>query len=74
MLDPKFKYRVMIPASAHWTETEPWLMVHVGEWNERWYRIHDDMAAMVVGAGEDIQREYWFTDERDAFIFKLKWS
>lgn len=70
MIDPKFKYQVF--SNAHWSETEPWLLEHIGEWDKKWYRIHDDIAMVVVG-GDSVAREYWFTDERDAFLFKLRW-
>ena len=56
---------------SHYTECEPWLLEHVGEWNITWWRDFPDMAVAVTveGPHEDC---YWFANDRDAMMFRLK--
>jgi hypothetical protein len=62
---------VAVKTYAHYTECEPWCLANIGEWNAAWWRDFPDIAAMVLAEGphEDC---YWFTNERDALMFRLK--
>jgi hypothetical protein len=58
----------------HYTECEPWLKDTVGEWNVLWWRDFPDIA-MSVALGQVPQPDcYWFKNEQDAVIFKLKFA
>ena len=65
--------RLTIPVKTytHWTECEPWCQVYVGVCNETWWKDFPDMAMAVVveGPHEDC---YWFANEKDALMFRLK--
>ena len=58
---------------SHYAECEPWLLEHVGEWNITWWRDFPDIAMVVVveGPHEDC---YWFANDRDAMMFRLKFK
>jgi hypothetical protein len=64
---------LVIPVKTyrHYSECEPWLLEHVGEWNIAWWRDFPDMAmaTIVEGPHEDC---YWFANDRDAMMFRLK--
>ena len=52
-------------------EVEQWCLDNIGEWNETWYKLGQDPMASLTG---DISNQYYFTDEKSAILFKLKWS
>jgi hypothetical protein len=53
-------------------EVEAWCIDHVGEWNEDWFRLRHDIAA-VLGSGNHKQH-YFFKTEQDCTMFMLRWS
>jgi hypothetical protein len=56
---------------SHYSECEPWCLEHVGEWNKAWWRDFPDIMASVITQGphEDC---YWFANNKDAMMFRLK--
>ena len=59
---------------SHYTECEPWLLEHIGPWNQVWWRDFQDLA-MSVALGEVPQPDcYWFEREQDAVMFRLKFT
>jgi hypothetical protein len=66
-------HRLAIPVKtySHYSECEPWCLANVGAWNEDWWRDFPDIMASVITQGphEDC---YWFHNERDALMFRLK--
>ena len=62
---------VPVKTYSHYSECEPWLLAKVGDWNAAWWRDFPDIAMSVIveGPHEDC---YWFTNERDAMMFRLK--
>ena len=67
--------RLTIPVKtySHYNECEPWCLANVGAWNIAWYRDFPDIATVVLASGpyEDC---YWFYNERDAMMFRLKFK
>ena len=59
--------------SHHYSEIEPWLREHVGEFDREWYRFGTDIALGIV-AGAPLYDYYRFRDEQAAVLFGLKWS
>jgi hypothetical protein len=65
---------VPVKTSAHYTECEPWCTVNIGGWNEAWWRDFPDMAISVVLGQVPQPETYWFTTERDALMFTLRFA
>lgn len=59
--------------SHHYSEIEPWMQEHVGEFDQEWYRYGTDIALGIV-AGVPLYDYYRFRDEKHAVLFQLKWS
>ena len=64
---------VPVTTYSHYSECEPWCLEHIGEWNAAWWRDFPDIAMVVVveGPHEDC---YWFTNEQDAIMFRLRFK
>jgi hypothetical protein len=64
---------LVIPVKTyrHYSECEPWLLENIGEWNIAWWRDFPDMTMTMIAEGphEDC---YWFANDRDAMMFRLK--
>ena len=66
--------KLVIPVKTytHYTECEPWCQANIGEWNVDWWKDFQDIA-MSVALGEGTQPDcYWFSNERDALMFRLR--
>ena len=58
---------------THYSQCDHWLLSNIGEWNVAWWRDFPDTAASVLG--EVPQPDcYWFTSEKDAVMFSLKFK
>ena len=68
-MNPKLIY----PATTlhPYIEVEEWCLENIGEWNVTWYKLGQDPLADLIG---DMTSQYYFTDEKSAILFKLKWS
>jgi hypothetical protein len=64
---------IPVKTYSHYSECEPWCLSNIGEWNVAWWRDFPDIAAIVLasGAHEDC---YWFANEKDAIMFRLKFK
>jgi hypothetical protein len=62
---------IPVKTYTHYTECEPWCLTNIGVWNEVWWKDFPDiaMAVIVEGPHEDC---YWFANERDALMFRLR--
>lgn len=56
----------------HHDQVVPWCEANIGEFDRDWYRYGTDIASGVVGW--EPCDYYRFRREKDAVIFKLKWS
>ena len=56
---------------THYSLCEPWCLANIGEWNIDWWKDFPDIAAAIVveGPHEDC---YWFHNEQNALMFRLK--
>jgi hypothetical protein len=52
-------------------EVEQWCLDHVGPWKDTWYKLGQDMAAVIV---DYRTQEYWFKFEEDRLMFVLRWG
>jgi hypothetical protein len=50
----------------------PWLKANIGEFDLNWYRLGSDIANGVLDT--QMPDLYRFGTERDAILFRLKWS
>jgi hypothetical protein len=69
--DQRFPYECR--TSHHYSEVEPWLRDHVGQFDQAWYRYGSDIAMGIV-AGAPLYDYYRFRDAEAAVLFKLRWS
>jgi hypothetical protein len=68
-MNPKLIY---LATTTHpYIEVEQWCLDNIGEWNETWYKLGQDIAMVAIGYHES---HYYFSDEKSAILFKLKWS
>ena len=73
-IDRNPRLTVPVKTSSHYTECESWCNAHVGAWNVTWWRDFPDIA-MSVALGQGPQPEtYWFANEQDALMFRLKFQ
>ena len=72
MIDRDPRLDIPVKTYSHYSECEPWCLANVGAWNETWWRDFPDIMASVItqGSHEDC---YWFSNERDALMFSLRW-
>jgi hypothetical protein len=70
LLEHRFPHECTTAHPYH--EVEPWCRENFGEFNERWYRYGRDIAIGVIDP--DTRDIYRFRDDKDAIMFKLKWS
>ena len=69
--NPECKY--IVHTYNHYSECESWLLETMGEWNVVWWRDFQDIAATVLGMVPQPDC-YWFKNEKDAVIFRLKFG
>ena len=63
---------IPVKTYSHYTECEPWCLANIGAWNETWWKDFQDMA-MSITLGEGTQPDcYWFANDRDALMFRLR--
>jgi len=62
----------VVYSRADWADTVSWLEDNVGQFNETWYKLGQDLVyGVIVGWPGD---EYRFLRESDAAWFKLRWA
>jgi len=71
-IDRNPELTVPVRTYSHYSDCEPWLLANIGEWNRAWWRDFPDIVATVVVEGPH-EDTYWFTCERDAVLFRLRW-
>ena len=52
-------------------EVEAWCIENIGLWNEDWYRVRHDIAAVAVGWNK---QSYYFRRPEDRTMFMLRWA
>jgi hypothetical protein len=57
----------------HYSEVEPWLREHVGEFDREWYRYGSDIAHGIA-VGVPLYDYYRLRDAQSAMLFKLRWQ
>lgn len=55
-----------------WDIIEQWCFETIGDFDVTWYKLGVDPAAYVVDG--DISTQWFFKDEKDAIMFKLRWA
>lgn len=68
-----FKFPHKITLHRHdWDIIEQWCIDTIGEFDQDWYKLGMDPAAYVIDG--DISTQWFFKDEKDAILFKLRWA
>ena len=64
---------IPVKTYTHYSVCEPWCLTNIGEWNIAWWKDFPDIAAAVITQGphEDC---YWFNNEQDALLFRLRFA
>jgi hypothetical protein len=68
--DPEWPY--ICYTSHEWLEVCEWCSHHIGEFDQEWYKLGEDIAAQSIYT--DYKSTYMFRDERHAVLFQLRWS
>ena len=68
--DPDWPY--ICYTSHPWPEVCDWCKINIGEFDQEWYKLGEDIAAQ--GIYSDYKSTYMFRDERHAVLFKLRWE
>jgi len=68
--DPEWPY--VCYTDAHWSDVQVWCEQTIGECDQHWYKLGEDIAAQSINP--DYKSTYMFRDERHAVLFKLKWT
>jgi hypothetical protein len=58
--------------SHPWPEVCDWCRANIGEFDQEWYKLGEDIAAQSIYI--DYKSTYLFRDERHAVLFKLRWE
>jgi len=58
--------------SHDWLEVTEWCRQNIGEFDQDWYKLGEDIAAQSIYS--DYKSTYMFRREQDAVLFKLRWS
>jgi hypothetical protein len=73
-MNPRLIHKVTIH-NDNWHLAEAWCEHSLGEFNATWYKLGlDPMEMMMRPIGTKTQSVWYFLNERDAVMFKLKWS
>lgn len=67
----KFPYKITL-YREDWDAIEQWCFEYIGEFDVTWYKLGVDPAAYVVNG--DNSTQWFFKDEKDAILFKLRWA
>lgn len=68
--DPEWPY--ICYTSHSWPEVCDWCRANIGEFDQHWYKLGEDIAAQSIYT--DYKSTYMFRDERHAVLFKLRWE
>ena len=68
--DPAWPY--VCYTSHDWQEVCDWCTQHIGEFDQAWYKLGEDIAAQSIYS--DYKSTYMFRDEQHAILFQLRWS
>ena len=68
--DPDWPY--ICYTSHAWPEVCDWCRANIGEFDQEWYKLGEDIAAQSIYS--DYKSTYMFRDERHAVLFRLRWE
>lgn len=67
--DPEWPY---VEYTSHpWPEVCAWCEQNIGEFDQDWYKLGEDIAAQSIMT--DYKSTYLFKREQDVLLFRLKW-
>ena len=74
MTYPKFNEQLThVAYTTHpWPEVEDWCNTNIGQWNEEWYKLGEDIAAQIFNP--EYRSTYFFRTEEQALMFTLRWT
>ena len=73
-MNPKLIHKVIIQ-NDHWHLAQEWCEQNIGEFNDTWYKLGiDPLETMMRPIGAKMQTVWYFQNEKDAMMFKLRWS
>jgi hypothetical protein len=71
MLGPEWQYHITIH-NPDWITIEHWCDHYIGKFDQAWYKLGIDPAESVM-TGE-IRTTWYFKNEKDVILFKLRWA
>jgi hypothetical protein len=70
-MNPKLKYKVIIH-NHDWDLAEDWCLLNVGRFDQDWYKLGIDPVSHLFN--DQVESTWYFRNEKDALMFRLKWS
>ena len=70
-LGPEWKYHIALHRED-WYDIQLWCEQTLGEFDVAWYKLGIDPASYVIHG--NTETVWYFKNERDAVLFKLKWA
>jgi hypothetical protein len=70
-MNPDLKYQVII-YNDDWHLAQTWCKQNIGEFDQDWYKLGIDPVAHLFN--NRTEYIWYFRSEKDALMFKLKWS
>jgi hypothetical protein len=69
---PNDEWPYVCYTSHDWQEVCAWCEVMIGEFDQDWYKLGEDI--MAQGIYSDYKSTYMFKQEKHAMLFKLRWE
>ena len=72
-LGPEWKYCVKLHRED-WDDIQTWCKETLGEFDDTWYKLGIDPVDSIFNQDRETETVWYFRYEKDAMIFKLRWS
>jgi len=72
-VNPALTHEVII-YNDDWHQAQTWCEENIGQFNDTWYKLGIDPMGMMQPPGSKTKTIWYFAQEKDAVMFKLKWS
>jgi len=73
-VNPALTHEVII-YNDDWHLAQTWCEENIGRFDDTWYKLGiDPMGMMMRPPGSKTKTIWYFAQEKDAVLFKLKWS
>ena len=72
-MNPALIHKVVIHKD-NWPDVQDWCEQYIGKFDDTWYKLGIDPVDQIFNQDRETESVWYFRHERDAVLFKLKWS